>query len=147
MCNPYRSGTADWWYSGFVADMWVEYKFLSRPPVRAPAKADLTALQMLWLRNRYKEGRKVFVVIGCPKGGVILKDLAWENLITPKTFLESLKDRQAIARWIQEVVNGRATDGISAEADACDSNTEPHNLRHRGINHGRSRAVQSVQKT
>ena len=26
MNNPYRGGTADWWYSGRRADLWCEYK-------------------------------------------------------------------------------------------------------------------------
>lgn len=70
MHNPYRGGTADDWYSGTKADIWVEYKWL---------KLNLSGLQEKWLRKRYDEGRKVFVIVGHSSGGVLYKTpKAWE---------------------------------------------------------------------
>jgi hypothetical protein len=80
MHNPYRGGTADVWYSGFTQDAWVEYKWLPRVPKRGVVKPKLEPLQREWLRGRFLEGRTVFVVIGCPAGGIVfplLKD--WEE--------------------------------------------------------------------
>lgn len=103
MNNPYRGGTADVWYSGRKADLWSEYKFLPRLPQRGIIDAkriDLTALQLDWLRGRYEEGRNVCVIVGCPSGGVILRDLEWEVGITPAEFTDRLASRVEIAGWI-----------------------------------------------
>ena len=98
MCNPFRGGTADSWYSGNFGDLWVEYKYLERLPLRArvaPQKL-LSPLQLDWLGGRYDEGRNVAVVIGCPEGGVVLLDRAWERDI--QTFRPvSLPD---LVNWI-----------------------------------------------
>lgn len=102
MCNPYSSGTADDWYSGNRADLWVEYKFIPRVPSRVDVKPKemLSALQLKWLNGRYAEGRQVAVVIGCPDGGVILRDQEWMWDYTPQMFRDRLVPRQAIAQWI-----------------------------------------------
>ena len=101
MNNPYRSGTADVWYSGSQADMWIEYKFLAKPPVRSETiLADLSPLQIKWLRGRYEDGRKVYVIIGCPTGGVILRDLDWENPLSVTKFRDQLITKSDLAKWI-----------------------------------------------
>ena len=72
MHNPYRGGTFDDWYSGSEADIWVEYKWLNNP---------LSPLQMKWGRERYAEGRRVFVIAGRKDGGVLYTTPAqWEAL-------------------------------------------------------------------
>lgn len=85
MHNPYRAGTADMWYSGRVGDLWVEYKWIPKLPVRGETHIvpDLSPLQKAWLRDRHTEGRKIVVVIGYP-GGVIVFDSPkdWEAGIT-----------------------------------------------------------------
>ena len=102
MNNPYSSGTPDDWYSGNRSDLWVEYKYLARTPSRADVKPStlLSALQLKWLNGRYEEGRTVAVVIGCPDGGVILRDQEWMWDYTPQMFRDRLVPRQAIAQWI-----------------------------------------------
>ena len=103
MNNPYRGGTADWWYSGRRADLWCEFKFLPRIPQRGiidSKRLGFSALQLEWLRGRYEEGRNVCAIIGCPSGGVILRHLEWEKQMTPQQFVERLMDRKALARWI-----------------------------------------------
>jgi hypothetical protein len=101
MHNPYRSGTADVWYSG-RKDMWVEYKFLPALPKRADTVVvlDLSENQKIWLRNRYDEGRHVAVICGCKAGGVIFDGLSWEKFLTAAEFASLILSRQAIADWI-----------------------------------------------
>ena len=108
MNNPYSSGTADDWYSGMKADLWVEYKFLPRKPQRGNVwlcnpnvkQPPLSVLQQRWLRGRYEEGRNVHVVVGCPEGGVIMSVLSWEEPWSAEKFAQNLLDRKALARWI-----------------------------------------------
>lgn len=103
MNNPYRRGTADSWYSGNKADLWVEWKYLpSLPKVIYPQKL-LHPLQRAWLNGRHKEGRKVVVIIGCPEGGVVLEDAAWNNEIMKQDFLEQLKSATEIACFVREI--------------------------------------------
>jgi hypothetical protein len=111
MNNPYSSGTADSWYSGNRGDLWVEYKFLPQTPLRAivhltPDKTrtskHLSVLQEKWLRGRYEEGRTVAVVVGCPDGGIILRDQEWEWEYTPQMFRDRLLPRKSIAQWIAQ---------------------------------------------
>ena len=108
--NPYVGGIPDCYYSGNRADLWVEYKFLPRTPLRAsvwlvdPEKKEplLSKLQQNWLNDRYAEGRTVAVVVGCPDGGIILRDQEWEREIPPDAFRDRLLPRKAIAQWITD---------------------------------------------
>lgn len=103
--NPFSGGTADSWYSGTLNDLWVEYKFLPQLPQRGivdSKRIGLSKLQQLWLRGRYEEGRNVAVVIGVPTGGVILRDLTWENGITPVDFAERVTTIKDVANWITQ---------------------------------------------
>ena len=109
MNNPYRGGTADLWYSAKVSDLWVEYKFLPRVPQRGiidAARINLSSLQQEWLRGRHEEGRNVGVIVGCPAGGVVLRDLAWEEGISVGAFVEQMLTRQKLAQWIMQQVLG-----------------------------------------
>lgn len=109
MHNEYRGGTADVWYSGTKADIWIEYKFLPRKPqrgdvhlcnpnVKAPI---LSRLQQNWLRDRHVEGRSVYVIVGCSDGGVIMSGLEWENPIPATVFNERIASRKELADWIR----------------------------------------------
>jgi hypothetical protein len=100
MNNPYRGGTADWWYSGYVRDLWIEYKYVQKLPKSVPIVLNLSALQKLWLRDRYKEGRNIMVILGHPNGGVILQDLNWEEPLTTEQVLANTLDRKALANFI-----------------------------------------------
>lgn len=81
MNNPYRSGTADCWYSGTADDLWVEYKYATKVPVKAPIliQRELSAQQLLWLEGRYVEGRNVVVILGTPLGAWIYERRSWEH--------------------------------------------------------------------
>lgn len=105
--NPYTGGIPDLWYSGQSGDVWVEYKYLPTMPVRAdvhPAKL-LSALQTEWLNGRHTEGRNVAVIIGAPKGGVLLVDRAWEMSLSPKLFESLIRSKDDLIEWIMTQVN------------------------------------------
>lgn len=105
MNNPYRGGTADWWYDGNKLDLWVEYKFMPRLPQRgvvSPERVGLTALQLDWLRGRHDNGRNVGVIVGCPLGGVIMRALEWEREMSVDDFRLRVIDRKALALWITQ---------------------------------------------
>jgi hypothetical protein len=102
MSNPYRGGTADSWYSGAKSDLWLEYKYLPRLPQRASVKPFelLSPLQLDWLGGRLDEGRQVGVIIGCPTGGVVLLNRAWEREIPARDFASLVVSAEALAEWI-----------------------------------------------
>lgn len=117
MANPYRSGTADYWYSGRgkkSRDLWVEWKFITLPK-RPTTVIDLvngrdppiSPLQRSWLRDRYLEGRNVRVIVGSTAGGVIFKDMEWEEPLTMLEFQERALPRASIARFIEDFVMGK----------------------------------------
>lgn len=96
MTNPYRGGTADFWYSGYKADLWAEYKWFVRAPVRS-ARVGLQTLQELWLNDACRKGRNVCVIIGSPQGCAILRDGAWMHNISREEFKYSEQD---VTAWI-----------------------------------------------
>lgn len=98
--NPYVAGIPDCWYSGNKGDLWIEYKFIPRIPVRSVVTPNLSALQRQWLQERYKEGRNVCVVIGCKEGGVFMTNLDWERELQPVEFRMRLLDRKSLAALI-----------------------------------------------
>ena len=100
MNNPWRSGTADVWYSGRAGDLWVEYKFLERIPRSNGILPDLTPRQRRWLNSRIDEGRNVAVVLGTPTGGVIYRNKEW---LTPMDYVAlegRIVPKDEVARWI-----------------------------------------------
>ena len=105
MNNPFRGGTADSWYSGKGGDLWVEYKFLPRVPQRGfitPERLDLSHLQCQWLRGRHEEGRNVAVIVGTPVGGVIMRNLEWEEEIPVDLFTSRTVTIPDLATWIMQ---------------------------------------------
>lgn len=98
--NEYTSGIADCWYSGKQADLWIEYKFLDKIPVKEAFVPALSALQVDWCKKRSMEGRNVAVVVGCKEGGVIFDNCDWENPITNAAFKVRIQSRKEIAEWI-----------------------------------------------
>ena len=103
--NPYVGGIPDLWVSGNRGDAWIEMKFLPRVPQRAIVRPFtlLSELQLKWLKGRYEEGRTVAVVVGCPDGGIILRDQEWEWEYDPQMFRDRLVPRKAIAQWITQI--------------------------------------------
>lgn len=112
MNNPYRGGTFDHWYDGPGGDLWVEWKFIELPkrpgtvidlvtPRGKKMESPLSALQQQWGRDRYSNGRDVWVIVGCKEGGVIFEALRWEVPITTAEFKQSMLSRQQIAQRIR----------------------------------------------
>lgn len=100
LCNPFRSGTPDVWYSGDRGDLWIEYKFLPKIPRSEGILPDLSAQQRRWLDSRAAEGRNVAVVIGCKEGAVIYCNRDWSTPISTSAFLARVVSRDALAAWI-----------------------------------------------
>jgi hypothetical protein len=109
--NTYRGGIPDDYYesNGKPGSLWVEYKYT--PKIQRElcltakhAKPKLSALQEEWLDRAYRNGQQVAVIIGCPKGGVILTDREWLKPITAEDFEANLKSRQELMAWIEDMV-------------------------------------------
>lgn len=114
MHNPYRGGTADHWFSGCKADLWVEYKFIVVPK-RDDTMIDLvggnkpiiSVLQQDWLTERHNEGRNVWVIVGCKEGGVVFRGREWGGAFDAGSFRLRIKDRKDIANQIKVFTLGR----------------------------------------
>ena len=80
----YQGGVADVYYSGYLDDLFVEYKYISdrRYPRRKETMIDigLSPLQVDWGRSRLSEGRDYWVVVGSKQGSIILKDIRIDPL-------------------------------------------------------------------
>lgn len=100
----FARGIPDAWYSGPAGDLWVEYKWLPQSPRRFVPK--LSANQRKWLRDRYQEGRRVAVIIGCPQGAMILTDRKWEQRVE----VDRWQNRKAIADWINAMTELSSTE-------------------------------------
>ena len=101
MNNPYRSGTADVWYSG-KKDLWVEYKVLPTLPKRLETNIvlGLSENQKIWLRHRHEEGRNVAVICGCKAGGVVFQGVSWDRPISNPEFTSRIRTRLELAAWL-----------------------------------------------
>lgn len=100
MNNPWRSGTADVWYSGKLGDLWIEYKYVPKVPKRTTILPDLSPRQLKWLNDRDAEGRRVAVVVGHPAGGVVFGPGEYDRPMPPEEFLRLTMSRSQLAAWI-----------------------------------------------
>jgi hypothetical protein len=91
----YVKGIPDWWGSGVYQDLWVENKRIvgdKEPPAildLTDTKKYLSDHQQLWLKQRYKEGRRVGVIVFSCKGHVYLPGLSWQKPISKLDFLST----------------------------------------------------------
>lgn len=103
--DNYAGGVADAYYSGNGGDLWIEYKYLKALPAKdtTQIRFGLSAQQKLWLSNRYKEGRKVALIVGSPDGTVLL-DLPedWNRDMPKHEFISRAFDKQKIVSYITE---------------------------------------------
>jgi hypothetical protein len=106
MNNSFRGGTWDAWYSGRGGDLWIEYKWIARVPQRASVKPFelLNPLQLDWGRERCSEGRNAAVIVGCPAGGVLLREGGWLDELSPGQFKQRLNSSADLAAWIMEQI-------------------------------------------
>ena len=107
--NQYTGGIPDVYYSGSRYDLWIEYKYLPKIPTRAivDPKKLLSSLQLQWLNGRYDEGRNVAVIIGCPAGGVLLRNKAWETEMSAVEYKALIVSNLLLTRWIEIEVGTR----------------------------------------
>lgn len=104
--NQYNGGIADSWYSSAL-DLWVEWKWVDLPKrpetvisIVDGKKPSLSALQQDWIQGRVREGRNVWVVVGCELGGVVFMGGWGDGRWTTKDFTAMVKPRQDIAALI-----------------------------------------------
>lgn len=116
--NAYTGGVFDVWYSGEVADLWVEYKFIVVPKrdstiidLRTGTKPAMSDLQQLWGKGRYAEKRNVAVIIGCKEGGVWLPGISWDTSWSTAQFRAKIVSRAELAAIIYRATNGREISG------------------------------------
>ena len=115
MHNMYRAGTADCWYSGTLADLWIEYKFEPSLPVQDRfIFPKLSPLQERWCNSRYAEGRNVHVIVGYPRGGVLYYNPdEWSKTgIDTDVLLNRLMVRKELANYIYNFTTGSFIDVI-----------------------------------
>jgi hypothetical protein len=112
MALTMSNGTPDDYYDGRGGDLWVEYKWLPKPPIRGFIPK-LTELQLLWLERRWRNGQNAWVIVGFPmnagsmlkKHGIIsVNPHEWRNGIDPK--LHNPLSAAAIAARISTFVGG-----------------------------------------
>lgn len=111
MANPYRGGTWDVYYEGIRNAMWIEYKFYPKlPPVMNlkdhSKNVALSALQQAWGKRAHNHNRLVGVIVGTPKGGIILPALSYRKEYTREMAEQMLKSRKEIAAWLTKIVSG-----------------------------------------
>lgn len=97
--DRFTSGIPDAYYSGNIADLWIEYKWVNKLPKRI-LRPKCSELQKEWLKARMKEGRNVAVVVGSPQGHVIFLQGEW---IDGKEPVKVFTTKQ-IAQWITNAV-------------------------------------------
>lgn len=110
MHNPYRGGTFDVWYSGSKTDLWIEYKYIERIQKKGLVVPALSALQLDWGTNRFWEGRNVYVILGCPEGGVVYSPHQWEEGVSVEEFRKALLTKPKLAAWIYKQATGKELD-------------------------------------
>lgn len=100
--NPYAGGVFDFYYScRGGSDMWVEYKFIDRMPVKIDVDPGVTTLQADWGRERHADGRNVAIIVGASGGGVIFR-MTEPWIISPSEFKARMIPDAALAAWIIE---------------------------------------------
>lgn len=111
MANPYRGGTPDRYNEGDRCSIWIEYKWYDKLPVRgfdltAGKNPKLTSLQQEWLERAYKNGVKVYVIVGFPgkkrneKLGLMLGNMTWMNRVEPDDYEEFQLSVDEIAHFL-----------------------------------------------
>lgn len=74
--DNFQGGVPDAFYCA-ASQLWVEYKYISCIPKRATTVVtpDVSELQYEWLEDLQKSGLDAWVVLGHPKGVLVVSDL------------------------------------------------------------------------
>jgi hypothetical protein len=119
MGSAMYNGTADYWYSGNKADLWVEYKWLDVCPVKGVSPSTLlSALQEMWLTRRHQEGRNVCVIIGSPTYCALLTNGAWSTYVSSSQF--TFSETEAAELIIESVYAPPEVSGERRSGDESD---------------------------
>lgn len=109
--DQFEGGVADAWYCGNAANIWIEYKYIAKLPKRPTTLISLTndkkylsKLQQNWLARRHAQNNRVAVIVGSPKGNLILNALEWKKPF-PTSAIYNRLTRKDIASWIAGEVN------------------------------------------
>lgn len=94
--DRFTAGIPDAYYSGAKGDLWIEYKFVQKMPTKVTP--NLSALQQKWLNDRLQQGRNVAVIVGSPKGAIVLTHGAWNH----STKWDGLLDKKEVQQWITQ---------------------------------------------
>lgn len=98
------NGTPDYYYDGKLglgSDLWIEYKALTAMPRNGIVVGALTALQLAWLKRRYRPKMpNAAVIVGLPNRKVALQrtPAEWEN----GTAVETAISLEEAAQWITD---------------------------------------------
>jgi hypothetical protein len=95
--DRFTAGIPDCYYSGATRDLWIEYKLIAKLKSTTKA-ANLSALQIKWLKERAAQGRNVAVIVGVgTKHGLILtgdamfKPLSLEDKVPCAELIEYIR--------------------------------------------------------
>ena len=107
--NRYVSGVPDTYYEGDNGALWVEWKKVPKiPRVWVPGKKGTpTSLQRDWLHRAHMNRVNVAVIVGCPAGGVFMRDFEWNKEWTQDEFFERVVSRKQLANYIAAEVVAR----------------------------------------
>ena len=96
--NPYRGGIPDFYYEERNA-FWVEYKWLPSLP-RVQFTPSLSELQKRWLLRNFGNGHQPAVIVGTPKGGLILD---YPDEWTGQVYIVNyrLRTPKEVAEWLK----------------------------------------------
>lgn len=89
----YVKGIPDCWLSGSEQDLWIENKRIANDG-NLPLSLDLTdhkkyltIHQQQWLERRYREGRRVGVLVFSKHGHIYLPGLSWQKPVSKLDYL------------------------------------------------------------
>jgi hypothetical protein len=111
--NVYRRGTADVFASAFPRDLWIEFKYskkLKTILLAGTVQPCLTALQLRWLLDRHKEGRRVTVCIGFPQGGCFINPDEFNRRIPLAELEQRIEVRKVLGERLRDYLRGKRDD-------------------------------------
>ena len=105
VASGFTNGVPDRYIEGTANSLWVEFKWVQRPPVRKDfIIPNLSALQMNWLLRAHHNNRPVAVIVGTPKYSLIsVHPYEWEHGIPLSAAVEHIAE---VGEWIGSVVLG-----------------------------------------
>ena len=105
--DTFAGGVPDAVYFGRGSTLWVEYKYLKTLPKRETTAIDITKElsdnQQKWLERKHNLGHRTWVIVGTPKGSLILKSMEWQTPLYAKDMEQALTIKQVTASIIEQL--------------------------------------------